>query len=53
MTVCRFDDAPVDPADAIVVARDLGMTTILVGAKDPDATHTRIGALAELPAAVS
>lgn len=57
-----LDHAPVDPADAIVVdddawrldwARDLGMATILVGAKDPDATHTRIGALAELPAAVS
>lgn len=30
-----------------------GLATILVGAKDPDATHTRIGALAELPAAVS
>lgn len=56
-----LDHARIDPADAIVVdddawrldwARDLGMATVLVGAKDLNARHARIGALADLPVAL-
>ena len=52
-----LDHAGIAATDAIVVdddawrldwARDLGMDTVLVGAKDPAAAHRRIGTIAEL-----
>lgn len=56
-----LDHAKVDPRSAVTVdddasrldwARDLGMDTILVGAKDLGSQHRRIATIAELPAAL-